>query len=69
MADGAAFFSAIGNETEIIGGKPVSSYEAPTFRPGAPARPASSAPATTSTRAPPSTPTFGFTIPASGDST
>ncbi len=33
VADGAAYFSAIGNETVTIGGQPVSSYEAPAFRP------------------------------------
>ena len=33
VADGAAYFSAIGNENLIVGGNTVASYEAPAFRP------------------------------------
>ncbi|HJR26696.1 MAG TPA: Calx-beta domain-containing protein, partial [Acidimicrobiales bacterium] len=32
VADGAVFFSAIGNENEMVDGRNVSSYEAPAFR-------------------------------------
>lgn len=33
VADGAAYFTAAGNDNEVIGGKNVASYEAPSYRP------------------------------------
>ncbi len=66
VAGGAAFFSAVGNENETLGGHPVGSYEAQSFRP----TPCPYDVVGTCHDFDASTtvdPTFGFTIPAGGD--